>query len=788
MRIRDLWQKRKSIVFTWLLSYSAVLFVPLIISLVIYAQSSHALRGEIYRANDSLLKQARYSIDKQIDLMKRLNTEITWNAKLQSLMYATLTPGDKQYAAYQLANDLLTYQTSYASIDEFYVVWERESSVLRPGNVRDLEIAFNTLHETGDMSYGQWMDKIHGDKNNRFLLLPRLASASPRTTMAYVTQMPKDLNGEETGVVVVMADIDRFQEAIESISGFSGGQMLILSRDNEVLMSTLPVSVDEDRVIDRLSEPGQEALLPAQVGDMELFAIPSAVSDLKYALLIPSSVYWEKAEYLRRFAYTSILVSLIGAGVLTLYFMRRNYSPIQQLVRSLSEHAGHHDRAEGGNELNFIERAISQTRSEKDKIALQLQIHQHTLRSNMLNRLFKGKADSPVPYPEAFRSFDMKLLSDRFAVILFVVENDEGLSSAMSASQAGEGRKLVQFIITNIAEELAGRYGHVGYVAEVDEMMVGLINFADEEGRHDRHKDDLYAIATEVQRFSLRFRMELTVSIGGIHETLAGVAEAYREAVDAMAYKMVRGKREIITYDEIRVDAGDHLGFGYYYPLQLEQQIINAIKAGECEQASRSMGEVMQRNFDKPIMPLTLARCLIFNLVGTMVKAINELGDGEHSVLGDNPLWMDKIIACDTIQEMQAELFALLEEVCAFAAAKRDRNVSQERAESLRDLAANVVRHIEEHYDDPNLNVNTIGERFQLKGSYLSKLFKTQTGEGLPDYLNKFRIERAKGMIGERRLSVSDVARQVGYHEVATFIRVFKKYEGITPGKFKEMV
>lgn len=788
LHIRDLWQKRKSIVFTWLLSYSAVLFVPLIISLIIYVQSSHALRSEIHRANDSLLKQARYSLDKQIDLMKRLNTEMTWNAKLQNLMYATLSPGDKQYAAYQLANDLLTYQTSYASIDEFYVVWERENAVLRPGNVRDLEIAFNTMHETGEITYGEWLRTIHGTKNNRFLLLPRLASASPRTTIAYVTQMPKDLNGEATGVVVVMADIERFQEAIESISGFSGGQMLILNRDNEVLMSTLPVSFDQDWVLERLPAHGQDGVASSQGGDMELFYVPSAVSDLKYALIIPSRIYWEKAEYVRRFAYASILISLIGAGVLTLYFMRRNYSPIQQLVRSLSEHVGHHDRPEGGNELNFIERAISQTRSEKDKMALQLQIHQHTLRSNMLNRLLKGKTGSPLPYPEAFKSFNMKLLSDHYAVILFVVENDEGLSSAMPAAQAGEGRKLVQFIITNVAEELAGRYGHVGYVAEVDDMMVCLVNFADEESRSGGHKDDLYAIATEVQRFSLRFRMELTVSVGGIHASLAGVAEAYREAVDAMAYKMVLGKREIITYDEIRVDSGDHLGFGYYYPLQLEQQIINAIKAGECEQASRSMGEIMRRNFDKPIMPLTLARCLIFNLVGTMVKAINELGDGENSVLGGNPLWMDKIIACDTIREMQAELFALLGEVCAFAAAKRDRNVSLERAESLRDLAANVVRHIEEHYDDPNLNVNTIGERFKLKGSYLSKLFKTQTGEGLPDYLNKIRIERAKSMIGDRRLSINDVAKRVGYHEVATFIRVFKKYEGITPGKFKEMV
>ncbi|WP_238358091.1 helix-turn-helix domain-containing protein [Cohnella zeiphila] len=779
--MRSLWQKRQSVVFTWIVSYSVVLFVPWIISLVIYSQSSDALRSEITRANDSLLKQARYTIDTQIDLMKRLNMEITWNIKLQNLMYTTKSQGDAQFTAYQLTRDLLTYQTSYASIDEFYVMWEKEAAVLRAGNVRDLETAFATIHDTGAMTYDQWIDTIRHSESNQFLLLPRMDSASPQTAIAYLTHLPKDLNGRETGTVVVMADVSRFQKAIESISGFSGAQVLILNRENEVLLSNLPATVDQARLVQRLAD-GDGMM---QDGDYELFSIPSSVSDLKYALVIPSRIYWEKAEYVRKFAYASIAISLLGAGVLTWFFVRRNYSPIQELVQAVSDKSANAERTYG-NELSFIQRAISQERDEKESMALQLQIHQHALRSNMLNRLMKGRMDSPIPYEEAFRSFGMKLLSNRFAVILLVVENADPLSSGLPGID-GQGRtKLTQFIITNVVEELAGRRQHAGYVAEIDDMIVCLVNFADTEPA--RFQEDLYAIATEAQLFLLRFRTDLTISIGGVHESFSGIAEAYREAVDAMEYKMILGKREIITYDDIRIDPADNLQFGYYYPLQLEQQIINWIKAGEFDQASRSMDEIMRRNFNKPVGSLTLARCLIFNLVGTMVKAINEIGGGESSVLGGNPLWMDKIIACDTIQEMQRELFALLKEVCAFAEAKRDKNVSEERAASLRQLAARVIRHIEEEYGDASLGVNSIGEKFNLKGSYLSKLFKNETGEGLPDYINKFRIERAKGMIRDRQCSIGEIARLVGYNEAATFIRVFKKYEGVTPGKFKEMI
>ncbi|OXS60245.1 AraC family transcriptional regulator [Cohnella sp. CIP 111063] len=779
MKIRYLWQKRKSVVFTWIVSYSVVLFVPWIISLIIYTQSSDALRSEIHRANDSLLKQARYTIDTQIDLMKRLNMEMTWNAKLQSLMYSTKTQGDAQYTAYQLVKDLQTYQTSYASIDEFYVTWEQEGAILRSGNVRELETAFNTIHATGEISYGQWLETIRNSASSRFLLLPHMDALYPKTSIAYLTHLPKDLNGRVTGTVVVMTDLSRFQEAIESISGFSGGQVLILNQDNEVLLSNLTDAHVQEQAVRQLAGG-----YSAENADFELLSIPSSVSDLKYALVIPSGIFWQKAEYVRKFTYASIAISLLGAGVLTWFFVRRNYSPIQELVRSLSDKSVHGERTDG-NELNFIQRAISQTRNEKERIALQLQLHQHTLRSNMLNRLLKGRMDSLVPYDEAFRSFGMKLSSERFATILFVVENAGNLSSVLPGIDADERRKLAQFIITNVVEELVGRHGHAGYVAEIDDMIVCLVNFS--EGDPTEFRDELREIATEAQLFLLQFRLDLTISVGGIHEGFAGIAEAYREAVDAMEYKMVRGKREIITYDDIRIDPADNLQFGYYYPLQLEQQIINWIKAGDGEEASRAMDEIMQRNFNKPVVTLTLAKCLIFNLVGTMVKAINEIGDGESSILGDNPLWMDKIIACDTIHEMRKELLDLLDEVCAFAAAKREKGVSQERAESLRHLAAKVIRHIEEHYDDVNLSVNSLGERFELKGSYLSKLFRNEIGEGLPDYINKLRIDRAKRMIRDRGTSISDVAKRVGYNEAATFIRVFKKYEGITPGKFKEM-
>ncbi|MGN8770101.1 helix-turn-helix domain-containing protein [Paenibacillus barengoltzii] len=779
LNIQSLWRKRESVIVTWLVSYSAVLFVPILFSLIIYAQANTALKSEIHRANDSLLKQMRYTIDTQIDLMKRLNMEMTWSPNLQTLMYSSQSDAEAPYTAYQLVKEFRLFKTSYATIDEFYVVWKKGDAVLRAGNIRDIPTAFHTIHETGDLSLETWKRSVLEADTKRFMVLPHLNAGPAESSIAYVTQLPADLNGQETGTVVVMTDTSRFQQALEGISGFSDGLLMILNQNDEVLMTNR----DPAEELLPFMEGNRVRLDQAKVGESELLYMDSAVSDLKYALIIPSGLYWEKAVNVRNFTYISILVSLVGASVLTWFFMRRNYSPIQQLVESLKDKTSQSVPGEP-NELRFIQNMIQRARSEKNEIAQQLQKHQQVLRSNLIYRLLKGKTDPLVPYEESFRSFQMPLYSRDFAVILFVIENEDRLYDKLPGVGLSERSKLIQLIISNVVEELVATRGHVGYVAEVDEMIVCLVNL---QADSVTWSEDLRAIAAEAQRFLERYEMELTISFSGRHPSWIGIHEAYQEAVDAMEYKMVLGKKGIIAYGEIQQETTGGM-YGYDYPLQTEQQLINFIKAGDAEQAGHYMNEIMKRNLEKPVMSLNVAKCLMFNLVSTMIKVIHELGGHEDDCrLADYPLWIDEVLACDTVQEMQSALQSLLHEVCTFAADKRASHLLREREDSLRNLIEKVSAYIAERYNDANLNVNAIGDHFGMKGSYLSKLYKNQTGEGLLDSIHRCRIEKAKELMRAQSESISELSKVVGYNDAATFIRVFKKYEGITPGRYKEI-
>ncbi|UUZ91612.1 helix-turn-helix transcriptional regulator [Paenibacillus sp. P25] len=176
----------------------------------------------------------------------------------------------------------------------------------------------------------------------------------------------------------------------------------------------------------------------------------------------------------------------------------------------------------------------------------------------------------------------------------------------------------------------------------------------------------------------------------------------------------------------------------------------------------------------------------MLDLVGTMMKTISEIGDVQESFLMQNPKRIERLASCETIQDMQQQMTELLADVCRYMAEKRQQNMAQSRQRALQGLMEEVGAFIRENYGDPNLNISMIGHHFDMKPTYLSKLFKDQTGEGLLDTINKMRVDQAKALIADRSKTIGEIAERVGFNDVNAFIRTFKKYEGITPGKYKE--
>lgn len=99
------------------------------------------------------------------------------------------------------------------------------------------------------------------------------------------------------------------------------------------------------------------------------------------------------------------------------------------------------------------------------------------------------------------------------------------------------------------------------------------------------------------------------------------------------------------------------------------------------------------------------------------------------------------------------------------------------------DTICKIKAYIKENYTQPDLNVTSIAETFGFNPSYLSRLFKSETGSNLIDYLTGCRMERAIDYANQGTLMYM-TAKMVGIPDPNYFGKCFKKYTDRTYSDF----
>lgn len=95
-----------------------------------------------------------------------------------------------------------------------------------------------------------------------------------------------------------------------------------------------------------------------------------------------------------------------------------------------------------------------------------------------------------------------------------------------------------------------------------------------------------------------------------------------------------------------------------------------------------------------------------------------------------------------------------------------------------------IIDYINEHYAD-QLTLADVSKLFNFNYYYLSSYFSNHNKEGFNEFVNKIRIEKACDFL-RKDIPISDISSMVGYSDHSYFCKVFKKFTGITPSKFRK--
>lgn len=99
-------------------------------------------------------------------------------------------------------------------------------------------------------------------------------------------------------------------------------------------------------------------------------------------------------------------------------------------------------------------------------------------------------------------------------------------------------------------------------------------------------------------------------------------------------------------------------------------------------------------------------------------------------------------------------------------------------------LAEKAMKYIEENMT-ADLSLELIADALHISASHLSRTFKKSAGISLTDYINQFRIDKAKELLRSTDIYIYAVSEMVGYHDATYFSSMFKKLVGVSPSEYR---
>lgn len=113
-----------------------------------------------------------------------------------------------------------------------------------------------------------------------------------------------------------------------------------------------------------------------------------------------------------------------------------------------------------------------------------------------------------------------------------------------------------------------------------------------------------------------------------------------------------------------------------------------------------------------------------------------------------------------------------------------EQNVQKDAGSIHREVEA-VKRYIYSHYGD-ELSIEMLAEQVYLAPSYLSTIFKKETGQNLSKFIKSCRMEKASQMLENTHEKIVQISEKVGYPNVSYFCQSFREYFGVSPQKYRD--
>ena len=723
------------------------LIVPIFAFVLLYFQAESIIREQILNSNKNTLNQFFELIDVTLKEMETAGYSVANNKLCQE--YAIYAKKGNKNFTYRVA-EIIDLIDSYGGekYEDFFVYY--------PGNERIISGYYGSMNvedyysiyyaEKGERE--QFFKVVNCEKKHATLYVMRKEGKTP--LLCVVMRKSSWGKKSEDYVVVQIFSSSYLKKIMTQQYQSEEGTVLVFDKDKQLL-----VSGDGGEEYHLNGYSGLDEPYETQIGKQSFIMQARKAQSVEgyYAFATPAQYFWKTLSSMRLICVLSGIACVIVGIFIAYRGSKRTYSPLWNVVNKMEEHNMLRYDSDQNSELEFIEKILEKNISEKKYLS---KMSEHANQERFIVSLLQGHAEGASSGENDFIKHGIELCSDRFKVAI------------VSVSPSGDvDMDLQGFIIKNVFEELCNRK-HKGYVVgSIDGQYAVLINL--KEGVEEENEIELWR---EGQKFlKEHFQMTVTVALGEMCEGMKEIQASYKEAQTALHYKYLLGEGNCICYRWIKERE-------FCYLTSVESKLSRMVIGYMKEPTPAKTPEVFVKELldmygINESAAMDSVECFKYEVLSVVNKAIMS----NSGVIDNRKELVEELILQPSLENFQkkfAEGLALLWE-------KEQQSTEQE------DICKRAKLYILEHFRVSHLSVAMLGDEMKVSASYLSKLFKDKYDISIPDFISQIRIKSAKDDLRNTSKSIKQIAEENGFLSSTVFINTFKKWEGVTPGIYRNL-
>ncbi len=370
--------------------------------------------------------------------------------------------------------------------------------------------------------------------------------------------------------------------------------------------------------------------------------------------------------------------------------------------------------------------------------------------------------DKSAQILDKFCYFDVFQNSSVYRVILI------DMDSKIDDSTIEEDRQLWKFAITNIVDELLANYKEKVIFSDSNDRICLILG-----GSVKDNETGNVSILCEKIRYSIEHYLKFTVTlgVGDLYSDCCGIEKSYNEAKMALESRFFLGRNRVIFFNELNIEQNDK-----YFVLDIREELLVNLRLGNIDEINKKIDALFAHLREREISAMNIYAIYI-ELSSLCISFIAENSYTINEVLDMNPL--DVSFENMVIDEVQAIVKKMYSSTINF--------ITENKNKASKKVIEEAIKYIKSNYSTESLCLKDIASSVYVNPTYLSSIFKKETGKTIHEYITDVRMNKAKELLDEGMCSLANVSERVGYTDPNYFSKCFKKYFGVSPSNYINM-